>query len=94
MDDPRIGHIENGEVAWPQVDILGQPYTRPPAAMQYLDGQRFVSPGHPSWEGFVVLPLGMSGEKALEIIATFNAAPVKENKRGRGGLSGESEVAG
>ena len=55
-DDPET------PVAWPDFDLLGQPYSRPPAATLQ------VAPG-----AFVVLPPGMTGPGAEAYLDSLRA---------------------
>lgn len=84
--DPRIGHIDETGAYWPEVDLSGQPYTRPAGMTWGLGDGRFV----------VVNPYAPrdAQREAFEALkAQSGSAPTKESKR-RGSVSGEPEIAG
>ena len=41
-NDRRIGTMQNGETAWPEVNVFGAAYERHNASIYSLDGVRFV----------------------------------------------------
>jgi hypothetical protein len=74
MDDPRIGIIRESGTQWPEQDLLGRPYSKPPQTT------RSIGNGH-----FVVIPMSMSEEAIQEALAGLrgsNVAQARTNRRG------------
>jgi hypothetical protein len=67
MDNERIGRIDGETITWPEVDILGQSYSRPPGMTVGIGDGRFV-----------VVPVGMPKAQLNALLAEF-AMPVKNN---------------
>lgn len=85
-NDPRIGYTDETGARWPEMDLSGQPYTRPAGITWGLGDGRFV----------VVNPYAprAAQREAFEALkAQSGSVSLKESKR-RGGMSGEPEVAG
>lgn len=66
--DERIGVIHDDRIEWPEVDINGRPYTKPPHGTHAVGNRRFV-----------VLPFGYRDTTgALEELRNKYAPPARK----------------
>jgi len=80
MDNNRIGQIDGESIRWPEADLRGQSYTRPPAMTVQIGGGSFV-----------VVPAGMSKDEMNTLIDALKPSEPLKSERTKGRIASEPE---